>query len=44
VQVTQVPGGEVTSAQVTQCNGDSAARQSIALFMKTFSFRFHPDQ
>jgi colicin import membrane protein len=60
VLVTQVPGGEVTSAQVTQCNGDSAARQSIenavyrasplpsppdpALFMKTFSFRFHPDQ
>jgi colicin import membrane protein len=60
VQVTQVSGGEVTSAQVTQCNGDSAARQSIenavyrasplpsppdpALFMKTFSFRFHPDQ
>jgi colicin import membrane protein len=60
VQVTQVPGGEVTSAQVTQCNGDSAARDSIetavrrasplpsppdpALFMRTFSFRFHPDQ
>jgi colicin import membrane protein len=60
VQVTQVPGGEVTSAQVTQCNGDSAARQSIenavyrasplpspadpALFMKSFSFHFHPDQ
>jgi len=60
VQVTQVPGGEVTSAQVTQCNGDSAARQSIenavyrasplpspadpALFMKNFSFHFHPDQ
>jgi colicin import membrane protein len=60
VQVTQVPGGEVTSAQVTQCNGDSASRQSIenavyrasplpspadpALFMKTFSFHFHPDQ
>jgi colicin import membrane protein len=60
VQVTQVAGGEVTSAQVTQCNGDTAARQSIenavyrasplpsppdpALFMKTFSFRFHPDQ
>ena len=60
VLVTQVPGGEVTSAQVTQCNGDTAARQSIenavyrasplpspadpALFMKTFSFRFHPDQ
>jgi colicin import membrane protein len=60
VQVTQVPGGEVTSAQVTQCNGDAAARQSIenavirasplptppdpALFMKSFSFRFHPDE
>jgi colicin import membrane protein len=29
VQVTQVPGGEVTSAQVTQCNGDAAVRQSI---------------
>ena len=24
VQVTQVPGGEVTDAQVTQCNGDAA--------------------
>ncbi|HVC02376.1 MAG TPA: cell envelope integrity protein TolA [Steroidobacteraceae bacterium] len=29
VQVSQVPGGEVTSARVTQCNGDSAVRQSI---------------
>jgi len=29
VQVTQLPGGEVTNAQVTQCNGDAAARQSI---------------
>jgi colicin import membrane protein len=29
VEVTQVPGGEVTSARVTQCNGDAAARQSI---------------
>jgi colicin import membrane protein len=29
VQVTQVPGGEVTSARVTQCNGDAAVRQSI---------------
>ncbi len=29
VEVTQVPGGEVTSAHVTQCNGDAAARQSI---------------
>jgi colicin import membrane protein len=29
VAVTQVPGGEVTSAHVTQCNGDAAARQSI---------------
>ena len=60
VQVTQLPGGEVTNAQVTQCNGDAAARQSIvdavyrasplpsppdpALFMKSFSFHFHPDQ
>ncbi|MGD0504745.1 MAG: cell envelope integrity protein TolA [Steroidobacteraceae bacterium] len=29
VEVTQVPGGEVTSAKVTQCNGDAALRQSI---------------
>jgi len=29
VEVTQVPGGEVTSAHVTQCNGDAAVRQSI---------------
>ena len=29
VRVTQVPGGEVTHAQVTQCNGDAAVRQSI---------------
>jgi len=29
VQVTQVPGGAVTGAQVTQCNGDAAVRQSI---------------
>jgi colicin import membrane protein len=29
VAVTQVPGGEVTSARVTQCNGDAAVRQSI---------------
>ncbi len=29
VEVTQVPGGEVTSARVTQCNGDAAVRQSI---------------
>ncbi|MDE1924157.1 MAG: TonB C-terminal domain-containing protein, partial [Gammaproteobacteria bacterium] len=29
VQVTQVPGGEVTNAQVTKCNGDDAVRQSI---------------
>jgi colicin import membrane protein len=29
VAVTQVPGGEVTSAHVTQCNGDAAVRQSI---------------
>jgi colicin import membrane protein len=29
VQVSQVPGGEVTSAQVTRCNGDPAVRRSI---------------
>ncbi len=29
VEVTQLPGGEVTNARVTQCNGDAAARQSI---------------
>ena len=29
VQVTQVTGGEVTAARVTQCNGDAAVRQSI---------------
>ena len=29
VQVTQVAGGEVTAARVTQCNGDAAVRQSI---------------
>ncbi|MDP9088928.1 MAG: cell envelope integrity protein TolA [Pseudomonadota bacterium] len=29
VNITQVAGGEVTSAKVTQCNGDAAARQSI---------------
>ena len=29
VRVTQVPGGEVTRARVTQCNGDAAVRQSI---------------
>jgi colicin import membrane protein len=29
VEITQVPGGEVTSAKVGQCNGDLAARQSI---------------
>jgi hypothetical protein len=29
VEVTQVPGGEVTAARVTQCNGDAAVRQSI---------------
>ncbi len=29
VEVTQVPGGEVTNARVTQCNGDEAVRQSI---------------
>jgi colicin import membrane protein len=31
VQVTQVPGGEVTGARVTQCNGDAAVRQSIEI-------------
>lgn len=29
VNITQIPGGEVTSAKVSQCNGDAAARQSI---------------
>lgn len=29
IQVTQVPGGEVTSAHVTDCNGDEAVRQSV---------------
>jgi colicin import membrane protein len=29
VEVTQIPGGEVTNAQVTQCNGDAVTRQSI---------------
>jgi colicin import membrane protein len=29
VQVTQIPGGEVTGARVTECNGDAAVRQSI---------------
>jgi colicin import membrane protein len=29
VEVTQVAGGAVTSAHVTQCNGDAAVRQSI---------------
>ena len=29
VIITQVAGGEVTSAKVSQCNGDAAARQSI---------------
>jgi colicin import membrane protein len=29
VNITQVPGGEVTSAHVSQCNGDAAARASI---------------
>jgi colicin import membrane protein len=29
VNIIQVPGGEVTSAHVSQCNGDAAARQSI---------------
>jgi colicin import membrane protein len=29
VNITQVAGGTVTSAQVSQCNGDAAARQSI---------------
>jgi colicin import membrane protein len=29
LQVTQVPGGAVTGARVTQCNGDAAVRQSI---------------
>jgi colicin import membrane protein len=29
VNITQIPGGEVTGAHVSQCNGDAAARQSI---------------
>ena len=29
VRITQVPGGDVTGATVTQCNGDAAVRQSI---------------
>jgi len=29
VAVTQIPGGEVTAARVTTCNGDAAVRQSI---------------
>jgi colicin import membrane protein len=29
VNITQIPGGEVTSAHVSTCNGDAAARQSI---------------
>ncbi|MGH8372636.1 MAG: TonB C-terminal domain-containing protein [Gammaproteobacteria bacterium] len=29
VDVQQVPGGSVVNAQVTQCNGDDAVRQSI---------------
>ncbi|MGA9026486.1 MAG: cell envelope integrity protein TolA, partial [Steroidobacteraceae bacterium] len=29
VEVTQVPGGEVVGARVTQCNGDASVRQSI---------------
>ena len=29
VRVTQVPGGVVTAAQVTRCNGDEFVRQSI---------------
>lgn len=60
VEVTQVPGGQVTGAKVTQCNGDPPTRESIenavyrasplpappdpALFVRTFSFHFHPDQ
>ena len=29
IEVTQVPGGEIVGARVTQCNGDAAVRQSI---------------
>jgi colicin import membrane protein len=29
IEVTQVRGGEVTKAKVTDCNGDAAVRQSI---------------
>lgn len=27
--ITQLPGGEVASVRIGQCNGDSAVRQSI---------------
>lgn len=30
VQLTQIPGGEVTNVQVGSCNGDDAVRQSVA--------------
>ncbi len=29
VEITQVPGGEVTGVHVADCNGDDAVRQSI---------------
>ena len=29
LDVTQVPGGEVTEVSVGQCNGDQAVRESI---------------
>ena len=29
IQVVQIPGGEVTSVRVTDCNGDEAVRQSV---------------
>jgi colicin import membrane protein len=30
LNVTQVPGGEVTNVSIGQCNGDQAVRESIA--------------
>ncbi|MGA2366495.1 MAG: cell envelope integrity protein TolA [Steroidobacteraceae bacterium] len=38
VNITQVPGGEVTAAQVGKCNGDEAVRQSI----ETAAYRASP--
>jgi colicin import membrane protein len=38
VNITQVPGGEVTAVQVGKCNGDEAVRQSI----ETAAYRASP--